>query len=280
MTSRAEELEKLLGPMKKLNIQNSKSYTTGTTGFSISSLLYGIAILLLVIFIILLVVHYTVKPIFTFSFGDKGIFGLSNTNDGQLVWTKAPGPVDISANVLRVIPSGITIQQDILVNNEPTIGLKRRVFFYRSRSAISVNSVNTDPFYKDYPDTNLLMYLAPGTNDLTVTAITTKGNNELYPESTPTILNVPVRRVFRLTVVLLDQMMEVYLNGKLVGTKTFRYPLLRTNGYFFSSPQIFSSAVRVMNFQYWNRALTAMEILKAPPGLADMKMFKLEGVCA
>ena len=277
-----------MGPLKKMNVvaaplsRSSNSYSSssssssssllGASGFSTSGIMFSLSLFLLIVFIILLVVHYTVRPIFTFKFGQTGLFGLSNTNDGELFWTTEPAPIDISANILRMLPCAFTVQQDLFISNNMSMGSKRRVFFYRSRDPINVGNKNTDPFHLDYPDSNLLMYLAPGTNDLSVSALTLKGT-ELYVESAPTVLNVPVNRVFRLTVILLERMLEVYLNGKLVGTKTFRYPLKQNSNYFFGTPQLFASSVKVMNLQYWDRPLSAVEVMKAPPALADPKKF-------
>ena len=92
-------------------------------------------------------------------------------------------------------------------------------------------------------------------------------------ESTPTILNVPIRQPFRLTIVLLPQVLEVYMNGKLYGTKTFRYILKSTPSYFFGPPDMYRTSTRIMNVQYWDRPLNAREVRAAGPALPDVSLF-------
>ena len=273
MATRAEELAKILGSTgSRVSYARSNTYSNSEEG--LSSLLWPVAVTLFVLFLILLVVHYTITPIFTFSFGDKGFIPLANTNDGQLVWTKGPVASDLSANVMKVLPNSFTVQMDIYVENTQTVGNTDRVFFYRALRSVIPNNNNT--IMKQYPESNLIVRLLPDTNDLVVSAITLQdpANPETATlESTPTILNVPVRQPFRITIVLLPQVLEVYLNGKLFGTKTFRYTLKGGASYFFATPDIYRNSVRVMNVQYWDRPLTSVEVKNAGPALADVSLF-------
>ena len=271
MATRAEELAKILGAPRLTSgaIRNSSNSGTGLSGYLWPSL-----IALFVLFLILLVVHYTITPIFTFSFGDKGILPLADTSDGQLVWTQGPVAADISANVLRILPNSFTVQMDVYVENTTVLSPIDRVLFYRSIRPVLPDTTKT--LMEQYPDTNLLVRLLPDTNDLVVSAITiqnTGNQNTATLESTPTILNVPVRQPFRITIVLLPQVLEVYLNGRLFGTKTFRYTLKSTPTYFFGPSDPFRTSVRIMNVQYWDRPLTSVEARKAPPALPDASLF-------
>jgi hypothetical protein len=220
------------------------------------------------------VVHYTITPIFTFSIGDQGYIPLVQTNDGQLVWTKGPVASDLSANVLRILPNSFTVQMDIYVESERAVGKFDRVLFYRGlRPVVPDNSLT---LMKQYPESNLIVRLLAETNDLVVSGITLAdpSNQETASlESTPTILNVPIRQPFRLTIVLLPQVLEVYMNGKLYGTKTFRYPLKSSAAYFFGPPDAYRGSVRIMNVQYWDRALSSAEVRKAGPALPDASLF-------
>lgn len=267
MTSRADQLAQLLGETASPRF----SSTNSEGSWEWAGLLYNIAIVIFIVFLLLVVVHYTITPIFTFTSGQKGIFALSDTSDGQLVWTNGPVVADLSANVMKIMPVGFTIQQDIFVQEDTTPTVRPRVFFYRSQNAVQPSPGGTD-ITTQYPDSNLIMYLLPHTNDLVVSAITKNGENA-FIESGPTILNVPVRQPFRLTVVLLQEVLEVYLNGQLFGTKTFRYPPKQTATNFFGPPDAFRSSVRTMNFQYWDRPLSAMEIKNARPALPDASKF-------
>ncbi len=288
-TTRKLELNALLGPIQRTvsgvtsTIKNLPTPTMGFGGPGLtapsvgtpvgSSALFSFGIALLIVFLTLVVIHYAITPVFSFTAGDGGSIPLANTTDGQLVWTKEPPPADISANVVRILPHSFTIQQDIYIENETTLSNRKRIFFYRSNTPVTVDTSQPEDLLVQYPNSNLFMYLSPNTNDLIVTAVSKKPNNDIFFESAPTILNVPIKQVIRLTVVFLPQLLEVYLNGKLHGTHTFQYAPLATNTYFFSTPDAFRGSVRVMNFKYWDRALTSGEVKNASPPLANKSLF-------
>ena len=282
MTDRARELAKMLG--NPIQIQSPSASFVSNVGSSESTssapvtIVYYIGMILLVLMVILVVVQYTgIFPVFSFMDGDGGYIPIMRTNDAQLVWTNGPVAADLSGNVTKILPCSFTIQQDIYIENETVIGSKRRVFFYRSKTPI-VPQGTTDDLISSYPDSNLLMYLLPNTNDLVVSAITKDKEGRLYLESAPTVLNVPIRQPFRLTVVFLPQVLEVYMNGKLFGTKTFRYQPQLTTNYFWGPPEQFRNTVRVMNFSYWDRPLMAMEVPKTPPAIPDTSKFNPSGL--
>ncbi len=277
-TARKLELNALLSPFQKTVSGVTSTLPNGNAGgdATFSSSLFGFAIALLIVFVILLIIHYSITPVFSFTGGDGGIFPLANTSDGQLVWQKGPPTADLSANVIRILPTTFTIQMDVYMDNEASLSNRKRVFLYRAMNPVTSTSgvvSGVEDIAVQYPESNLLLYLSPNTNDLIVTAVTVKPNGDLTFESAPTLLNVPIKQVFRLTVVLLPQMMEVYLNGKLHGTRTFRYTPKSSNAYFFSTPDAFRQSVRVMNFKYWDRTLSAVEVLKSGPALADKSLF-------
>lgn len=282
MTDRARELAKMLG--NPMQIQSPSASFVSNVGSSESTssapvtIVYYIGMILLVLMVILVVVQYTgIFPVFSFMDGDGGYIPIMRTNDAQLVWTNGPVAADLSGNVTKILPCSFTIQQDIYIENETVIGSKRRVFFYRSKTPI-VPQGTTDDLISSYPESNLLMYLLPNTNDLVVSAITKDKEGNLYLESAPTVLNVPIRQPFRLTVVFLPQVLEVYMNGKLFGTKTFRYQPQLTTNYFWGPPEQFRNTVRVMNFSYWDRPLMAMEVPKTPPAIPDTSKFNPSGL--
>lgn len=271
MATRAEELAKLLGAPQVFRNTGSRNYASDGDA---SSYLWPVITVIFVLFVILLVVHYTITPIFKFSFGDKGIIPLSQTNDGQLVWTKGPVAADLSANVFRILPNSFTVQMDVFVDSQTTLNKFDRVLFYRARRAVIPD--NSKTLMKQFEESNLIIRLLADTNDLVVSGVTLQQPNNQETatlESTPTLLNVPIRQPFRITIVLLPQVLEVYLNGKLFGTKTFRYSLKSSAAYFFGPPDMYRDSVRVMNVQYWDRALTSLEIRNAGPALADMSSF-------
>jgi hypothetical protein len=279
-TARKLELNALLKPIQGAvsgvtsRLPNvSFKGSTGATGDGFGTMLFGFSMALLVIFLVLLIIHYAITPIFSFTAGDGGSFPLANTSDGELVWKEGPPLADLSANIIRLLPHGFTIQQDIYMDNESSLTNRKRMFLYRAMSPVIVDPSQPEDLFTDYPESNLFMYLSPNTNDLVVSAVTVKRNGDTVIESTPTMLNVPIKEVIRVTVVFLPQVLEVYLNGKLHGTRTFRFAPKSTDAYFFSTPDAFRGSVRVMNFKYWDRPLTAVEVAKSGPPLADKSLF-------
>lgn len=277
-TPRKLELNALLSPIQKTvsgvtSRLPNVSLSNAGTGDAMGSSLFQFAIALLVIFLVLLIIHYSITPIFSFTAGDGGSFPLANTTDGQLVWTKAPPLADISANVINILPHGFTIQQDIYMDNEASLSNRKRVFLYRAMSPVIVDPSQPEDLFADYPESNLFLYLSPNTNDLVVSVVTKKPNGDFVLESAPTMLNVPIKEVIRVTVVFLPQVLEVYLNGKLHSTRTFRFAPMSSDAYFFSSPDAFRGSVRAMNFKYWDRGITAVEVAKSGPPLTDKKLF-------
>jgi hypothetical protein len=279
-TARKLELNALLKPIQGAvsgvtsRLPNvSFKGSASATGDGFGTMLFGFSMALLVIFLVLLIIHYAITPVFSFTAGDGGSFPLANTSDGQLVWKEGPPLADLSANIIRLLPHGFTLQQDIYMDNESSLSNRKRIFLYRAMSPVIVDPSQSEDLFTDYPESNLFMYLSPNTNDLVVSAVTVKRNGDPVIESTPTLLNVPIKEVIRVTVVFLPQVLEVYLNGKLHGTRTFRFAPKSTDAYFFSTPDAFRGSVRVMNFKYWDRALTAVEVAKSGPPLADKSLF-------
>jgi len=281
MTDRAKELAKMLGAPMQIAGPTNSSYTNSSTSTSAPvTILYYVGMILFVLIIILVVLQYTgIFQTFSFMDGDGGYIPIRKTNDAQITWDSGPVAADLSGNVTGILPCSFTVQQDIFIENETVMGSKRRVFFYRSANPVIPGS-NTDDLIKSYPESNLLMYLLPNTNDLVVSAITEDKDKVLYLESAPTVLNVPIRQPFRLTVVFLPQVLEVYINGKLFATKTFRHRPKETSSYFWGPPDLFRNTVRVMNFTYWDRPLMAMEVPKTPPAIPDASKFNPSGLPA
>ena len=286
MTDRAKELAKMLGePMQIASplpsyTNSSTNSSTNTSTSAPVTILYYIGMILLVLTIILVVVHYTgIFQVFSFMDGDGGYIPIRKTNDAQITWENGPVAADLSGNVTGILPCSFTVQQDIFIENETVMASKRRVFFYRAKYPV-IPSSNTDDLIETYADSNLLMYLLPNTNDLVVSAITEDSTGIMHLESAPTVLNVPIRQPFRLTVVFLPQVLEVYMNGKLFATKTFQYKPKATKTNFWGPPDLFRNTVRVMNFTYWDRPLMAMEVPKTPPAIPDASKFNPSGLPA
>lgn len=284
MTARAEELARMLQPLRSvpsLGRVNTARYGT-EEGSGMGSILMNLGIVLIFVLLILLIVHYTITPIFTFGLSGEGILPVSKASDGELIWTEGPQPSTTVATFEKLASLPFTLQMDVFVEETlSTLGSKNRVFLYRATQPLQTQSGPT--LIDSYPDSNILCYLKPDTNDLCVSVITQR-NNDFYLESAPTILNIPTRQPFRLTITLQEKLLEVYLNGKLQATKLFRYIPRFTTTPFYGTPDMFRGTVRIMNLQYWNYVLTAMQIANAPPALPSTDKFQpaaiQQGTCS
>jgi hypothetical protein len=83
--------------------------------------------------------------------------------------------------------------------------------------------------------------------------------------------NAPVQEVFRLTIVLMEKAMEVYLNGHLVQTTTFQAPPKDVRGPIEPAKGQEAAIARMRNLKIWSRILTTPEIRDASPALATAK---------
>lgn len=251
------------------------SYTSSYTGGS-SILTYGymLAMFLFVAFVILLLVHYTVTPIFSFSSGDGGVIPLNLGNqDYQITFTGDPATAGEKSKFTNILSCGYTLQMDIYINRNLQLSEMERMITYRGSRPVGTSLVKTNSFIANYPESNLLIYLQKDTNDLLVTAITQIGDDKLL-ESPPIILNAPIRQPFRLTVVYLPQLLELYINGRFRGSRVLKGQPINTPNQFFGTPDAFIQTVKFRNLCYWSRPLLAREIVNAGPALSSAADFK------
>jgi hypothetical protein len=88
------------------------------------------------------------------------------------------------------------------------------------------------------------------------------------------MLNAPLKQPFRLTIVYLPNLLEVYVNGKFRGSRVLKNPPLNTISQFYPAPDAFQSTIKVMNLSYWNRPLLAREIMNTGPQMPSTELFK------
>ena len=245
---------------------------------SIFTYSFYIFITCFVIFVLLIIVHYAYTPIFSFSSGDGGIVPIgSGVSDSQLVWKDEPPGSLVVSKLEKILPCGFTLSVDIFIDKDLALSNMERMILYRGKNTVVPTAANT--LNANYPDSNLLIYLQKDTNDLVVSAITTDPAGE-YVESAPTILNVPLRQPFRVTTIFLPTLLEVYMNGRFVGSRILKGKPKQVSTQFLPPPEQFQQTVKVMNLSYWSRPLLAREVASAPPQLPDAKLFKPSDITA
>jgi hypothetical protein len=234
---------------------------------------YG-AIVLFVAFLVLLVIHYAYTPIFSLSPGDGGVIPLGlGSSDAQLIWTDEPPPAGVKSNFNNLVSCGFTLQMDLFIDRNLQLSNTERVALYRSNKPVVPDTTGAKTLFQTYPETNLVVYLQKDTNDLVVSAIT-KDQSATYIESAPTVLNAPLRQPFRLTIVYLPNLLEIYINGRFRGSRVLKHQPFNTTEQFYAPPEAFQTTVKVMNLSYWNRPLLAREIAKTAPALASTELFR------
>ncbi len=241
----------------------------GTPKMSIwvSVLGYVVAVAI-ILAVLLLFVHFTIRPIFQFTPGGSGIIPIPGFSDGKLFWKKATdvAPLTETSMGISKIPSqNWSYTLDIFVQNPTTLQTQNIPVFLREEALTAALGGGTTPA----PKTNAHVYLVPGTNDLIV-GITNSMNNA----EDVVLSNVPVQTPFRIGVVILDVAMEVYVNGRLMKTRTFDAPPGNFTGRFLPPQGSAADLVKVRNLQIWMRPLTAPEVRYAKPALMSASEFK------
>ena len=229
------------------------------------SILFYLSLIIFVLFLVLTFVHFTVYPVFSFSPNDEGIIPIPTVSDRQIAFTKSPAASDLNANFVDVPVCTYTVGMDVFLSGNFQASNLPRVLLYRAIGA------NVSPPQSDtktnlatrFPDSNILVWLDSMKNDMFVSIVTSSDGTSATRrlETTEAIENVPVKKVFRVTIVYTQQFVEVYINGNLeksmalknnpitVSDKAVFYPVISSIG----------PNVLISNLAFWPRALTARE---------------------
>ena len=265
----------------KHSTHNSGSSNSGSSwfskfpGFSLSESLgstlariiaYIVAIVT-VIFIILLFIHFFFKPIFSTHPGSPGIIRVPGMDDGKLFWdTKNPGKLLNEKIPIREIYYNYSINMDIFIQNPFQFSRYPRILF--TRGAIYNPTKSGDTILGIINNYNLVIALLPDTNDLIVSVLNKDNNmeNSLIP-------NVPVQEPFRLGVIIMESVLETYLNGQLIKTRPFNSPPKDVKGDIYPASGVELNIAKIRNLKIWPRVLTISEIRTATPSLSSSKDF-------
>jgi hypothetical protein len=137
-----------------------------------------------------------------------------------------------------------------------------RVLLYRAKQDVKYNGALTK--VAQFSDTNLIIWIDPMKNDLYASAITVDSRATRALEPTPDIAveNVPVKKVFRVTVVFTPKFLELYINGKLELSYPFKNSLssIPDTSVFYPPISAVNNNVMISNLAFWPRILTAREV--------------------
>ncbi len=221
--------------------------------------LFGIAI---IIFIIMLFIHFFITPIFSSQPGAPGIITLPGLDKGVLFWNKSsPEMIPNSVLPIQNMEYGYSFIIDIFIIN-PHVHFSNhpRILFRRGGTLRPTPTGDTLAGIID--NYNIVGALLPDTNDLIVSVLNTSNNTEnvLIP-------NVPIQEPFRLGVVLMNQALEVYVNGHLMKTRTFTTPPKSVKGNFYPLSGRETPLAKLQNLKIWPSILSSPEIRYAKPDM-------------
>jgi hypothetical protein len=232
----------------------------------ILSYLFGIAI---VILIIMLFIHFFITPVFSLQPGAPGIFVVPGLDDGVLFWNKlSPAILPNKDLPIQNMDYGYSFIIDIFIEN-PHVHFSKypRILFRRGGTLRSTPTAG-ETLLSLLDNYNMVAALMPETNDLMVSVLNSNNNQENV-----IISNIPVQDPFRVGVVILDYVMEVYVNGHLMKTRTFSAVPKSIKGDIYPIRGTESSMAKMRNLKIWSRPLTSSEIRYAEPTMSTGKDF-------
>ena len=234
---------------------------------SITRILAYLLSIIIIILVILLFINYFITPIFKLRPGGPGYIPVPGFDDGKLYWNKTSAGHILNKDLPIAAQSyGYSLNLDVFVENPLQFSTTPRVFF--SRGAVAKEHFAGDTIMGIYDNYNLVAALLPDTNDLIVSVLNKDNNMENVLVS-----NIPIQQPFRLSIVVMEKALEVYINGQLTKTRNFLAPPKDVKGDIYPSTGIEINVVKVRNLKIWSRILSVPEIREATPPLSTPKNF-------
>lgn len=217
---------------------------------------------LLVIGILLLFVHFFIRPVFKWKPGAPGWIPVPGWDDGVLFWEKGnTGKIKNEDLPIQNHTFDYTLQIDLFIQNPLQFASVPRILL--TRGAIRRPSPSGNTILGVLQQYNFAVALKPDTNDMIVSVL----NKDNHME-TAILPNVPIQEPFRFGLVIMEKAMEVYMNGHLLQTTTFRAPPSDVKGDIYPAAGIEANIVRYRNLKIWPRVLSTPEIRDTKPALS------------
>jgi len=230
----------------------------------VAAYLFGIIAILIVLS---LLVHYFVTPIYSVHPGAPGLIVIPGFDDGVLFWNGIS--MSVVANKDTPIVNAYynyTMQVDLFIQNPMQFSPHPRILL--SRGAIRNQTPVGDTITGLLSNYNLVVALQPNTTDLIISVLNAANQSENV-----IIENAPVQTPFRLGMVVMENAMEIYINGKLHKTRKYAKSLKDVKGDISPAigPEI--SIAKMHNLKIWPRALSSPEVAQATPAMEPASAF-------
>ena len=263
---------KLLGSQQSSGVSYNTSTSFSFEG-TLTSVLFRATLIILVVLIVLLFIHYTFYPIFKMKPDQPGFISIPNVASSDAVfWTKKKDIIKLDVAKTPIGSSGTgsnySLTIDIQIDDAQTYTGLPRIIFYKGLNALNTiteaNKAATTAAGMT-TDGSLIFALNRETNDLEISIITVRQNT-----SEGVLLNnVPLRKAFRVGVIVSDKQLEVYTNGLLARTRALSSPPKSILGYFWPSP---TNGIQLRNLHIWPTTILPGEMRAALPAL-DQSLF-------
>jgi len=230
----------------------------------------GIVIILVIISIF---IHFFITPIYSLRPGDPGIITIPLADNGVLFWDGAnkqyPSPTS-NGNIIKNADLPIastyynfTFIMDMFIFNPTNFSSANtnNLRLIVSRGATVRSSLNTgNTMLSILSNYNFAIAMQPNTTDLIISVLNAYNHSEDI-----IVENAPVQKAFRIGVIVMDNIMEVYINGKLVKTRKFETSLMSVTGDIMYSSL---NTVYARNLKIWNQVLYSNQVFHATPAMS------------
>lgn len=240
--------------------------TTGDSTGSIKRILAFVLAIIIVMIILLLFVDKYITPIFRSQPGSPGIVTLPWTDTGILFWKTNSDTIKNEVTPIQNKFFDYSFIVDIFIENPIYFTNQPRILFSRGGMPIDTSaSTDRTTLLSVLRYYNIVVALLPDTTDMIVSVL-----NQNHIMENIIIPNITVQSPFRLGVVIMDKAFEVYIDGRLMKTRSYGAPLLDVRGDIVAGS---TNVAKLRTLKIWDRALIAPEIREAKPPLTAAASF-------
>lgn len=255
---------------------------------SIFSKVFYLLIGVFIVMLFLVAINFLIYPIFP-SWLTTNI-SVPGADDSKLFWNIPPplNQVVVSEQPFSNIAYNYTVMFDIQIDNATMRLGQSRVFMNRGPGVLT--DTVSENIYKLNPEVithicnnfNFVVYCDPFSTNMNIAVTTIPRDDTSLAYEKVSIKNFPIQKSIRIAIVLLQNSMELYLNGLLYTIRKFSAPLNIITGPINPPLDSISSSTnsfgRIQNLRLWRRTLLSKEIRSWGSG-APFPTVKINDTC-